>query len=45
LVFKDGDLVTQNEDLHVLVPIAHGKQPQRGEGVRDGQVGQAKQHS
>lgn len=24
LAFKDGDLVTQDENLHVLVPIAHG---------------------
>ncbi|WP_053174790.1 integrase core domain-containing protein [Nonomuraea sp. SBT364] len=39
--FKDGDLVTQDENLHVLVPIAHGEQPQRGDRVRDGQIGQA----
>ena len=45
LPFKDGDLVTQGENLHVLVPIAHRQQPQRGESVRDGQVGQAKEHS
>nr|WP_259405193.1 hypothetical protein [Microbispora sp. H10830] len=45
LAFKDGDLVTQDENLHVLVPIAHGEQPQRGERVRDGEVGQAKEHS
>ncbi|MFC7589665.1 hypothetical protein ACFQYP_42755 [Nonomuraea antimicrobica] len=29
--FKDGDLVTQGENLDILVPIAHGQQPQRGE--------------
>lgn len=45
LAFQDGDLVTQDEDLHVFVPIAHGQQPQRGKGVRDGQIGQAKEHS
>ncbi|MFI6458620.1 hypothetical protein ACIBF6_44630 [Streptosporangium amethystogenes] len=42
--FENGDLVTQGEDLDVLVPIAHRQQPQRREGVRDGQVGQAKEH-
>ncbi|WP_200824350.1 hypothetical protein [Nonomuraea solani] len=35
LAFKDGDLVTQDENLRVLVPIAHGEQPQRGKSVRD----------
>jgi hypothetical protein len=45
LAFKDGDLVTQDENLHILVPIAHGEQPQRGERVRNGEVGQAKEHS
>jgi hypothetical protein len=44
LPFKHGDLVTQGKYLHVLVPIAHGQQPQRGERVRDGEVGQAKEH-
>lgn len=33
LAFKDGDLVTQDESLHVLVPIVHGQQPQRGASV------------
>lgn len=28
--------------LNILVPIAHRQQPQSGEGVCDGQVGQAK---
>ncbi|GAA3623002.1 hypothetical protein GCM10022419_130830 [Nonomuraea rosea] len=37
--------MTQDENLHVLVPIAHGEQPQRGESIRDGQVRQAKEHS
>ncbi|MFB4276876.1 hypothetical protein ACBJ59_16395 [Nonomuraea sp. MTCD27] len=45
LTFKDGDPVTQDEDLHVLVPSAHGEQPQRGERVGDGEVGQAKERS
>ncbi|GAA3664818.1 hypothetical protein GCM10022224_031280 [Nonomuraea antimicrobica] len=43
--FKHGDLVTQDENLHALVPTAHGQQPQRGKRVRDGQIGQAKKHS
>ncbi|WP_344867147.1 hypothetical protein [Planomonospora alba] len=41
---ENGDLVAQSEDLDVLVPIAHRQQPQHGEGVRDGETGQAKQH-
>ncbi len=44
LPFKNGNLVTQDENLHILVPIAHRQQPQCGEGIRDGQVGQAKEH-
>ncbi|WP_422664848.1 transposase [Acrocarpospora corrugata] len=44
LPFEDGDLVTQGEDLDVLVPISHREQPQRREGVRDGEIGQAKEH-
>ncbi|MEU6728458.1 hypothetical protein ABZ917_32525 [Nonomuraea wenchangensis] len=44
LAFKNGDLVAQGEYLHVLIPIAHGQQPQRGERVRDGEVGKAKEH-
>ncbi|MER6004046.1 hypothetical protein ABT120_36155 [Nonomuraea angiospora] len=43
LSFKNGDLVAQGKDLDVLVPIAHRRQPQRGEGVRYGQVGQAEE--
>ncbi|MCX4641631.1 hypothetical protein [Streptomyces sp. NBC_01446] len=41
LPFKDCELVPQSEDLHVLVPIAQRQQPQRGERVRDRQIGQA----
>ncbi|MFE4250686.1 hypothetical protein ACFRU3_14500 [Streptomyces sp. NPDC056910] len=41
LPFKDCELVPQSEDLHVLVSIAQRQQPQRGESVRDGQIGQA----
>jgi len=44
LPFKDADLVTQGENLGILAPIAYRQQPQCGEGVRDGQVGQAKEH-
>ncbi|MGW5682182.1 hypothetical protein [Nonomuraea sp. NPDC003754] len=44
LPFKNGDLVAEGKDLDILVPITHGQQPQRGEGVRDGQIGQAKEH-
>ncbi|KAB8188592.1 hypothetical protein FH608_043295 [Nonomuraea phyllanthi] len=44
LSLQNGDLVTPGENLDLLVPIAQGEQPQRGEGVRDGQVGQAKVH-
>jgi hypothetical protein len=44
LPFEDGDLVTQNEDVDVFVSIAHRQRPQRGEGVRDGQIGQAYKH-
>jgi hypothetical protein len=34
--------VAQDKFLHVLIPIAHGQQPQRCERNRDGEVGQAK---
>jgi hypothetical protein len=43
--FQDGDLVPQRQDLHFLVPIAHGQQAQQREGVDHAQVGQSKQHS
>ncbi|MCT9929920.1 hypothetical protein N5079_06765 [Planotetraspora sp. A-T 1434] len=42
--FKDADLVTQGENLDILVPISQRQQPQRREGVRDGEIGQAKEH-
>ncbi|GAA3610799.1 hypothetical protein GCM10022419_114760 [Nonomuraea rosea] len=45
LPFKNRDLMTQGQYLDVLVPIAHRWQSQRSERVRDGQVGQAKEHS
>ncbi|MDX3109411.1 hypothetical protein [Nonomuraea angiospora] len=41
---QDGDLVTQGENLDILVPIPHREQTERGERVRDGEVGQAKEH-
>ncbi|MFC4061880.1 hypothetical protein ACFOWE_26560 [Planomonospora corallina] len=44
LPFENGDLVAEGEDLDVLVPMAHRQQPQRGEGVRDGETGQTKEH-
>ncbi|WP_214108294.1 hypothetical protein [Acrocarpospora catenulata] len=44
LPFEDGDLVTQGENLDILVPIPHWEQPQRREGVRDSEIGQAKEH-
>ncbi|WP_285703303.1 hypothetical protein [Microtetraspora sp. NBRC 16547] len=42
--FKDGDLVTQGENLDILVTISQREQPQRREGVRDGEIGQAEEH-
>ncbi|WP_193318953.1 hypothetical protein [Nonomuraea phyllanthi] len=44
LPFENGDLVAEDEDLDVLVSIAHRQKPQRGEGVCDGEIGQAKGH-
>jgi hypothetical protein len=38
------DLVTQREDLGVLVPITAREQPQHCEGIRDPEVRQSKQH-
>ena len=43
LALQDGELVSQGEDLGVLVPVAHRQQPQQGEGVGRGQVGQSQQ--
>jgi hypothetical protein len=45
LAFQDRDLMPQGKDLHVLVPIAHGKKPQGRERGRHRQVGQSPQHS
>ncbi|MFD1939825.1 hypothetical protein ACFSKW_51055 [Nonomuraea mangrovi] len=39
LPLKDGDLVAQGENLDLLVPIAHRQQPQRAEGVGNGEIG------
>jgi hypothetical protein len=44
LSFKDGDLVTENQVLRVLLTIAHRQKPHRGEGAADRQVGKAQQH-
>ncbi|MEU5957920.1 hypothetical protein [Streptomyces sp. NPDC047525] len=41
---QDGELVTQREDLDVLVVVVHRDQPQGGEGVSDGDAGQSKEH-
>ncbi|MCF2531441.1 hypothetical protein [Yinghuangia soli] len=45
LAFADGDLVTQSQDLGIFVAVADGQQPQRGERVRHGEVGESAQHS
>ncbi|MBO3752989.1 hypothetical protein J5X84_43680 [Streptosporangiaceae bacterium NEAU-GS5] len=45
LPFKNRDLVTQGENLDILVPIAHRQQPQHRESVREGQIGQTEKHS
>jgi hypothetical protein len=45
LTFQHRELMTQHEDLSVLVPIARRKQAQDREGVRYRQVGQSQQHS
>ncbi|MCT9929958.1 hypothetical protein N5079_06955 [Planotetraspora sp. A-T 1434] len=44
LPLKDADLVTQGENLDILVAISQRQQPQRREGVRDGEICQAKEH-
>ncbi|WP_426513390.1 hypothetical protein ACPPVO_23920 [Dactylosporangium sp. McL0621] len=44
LPLQDGDLMPQRQNLHVLVPVPHRQQPQRGERVRDSQISQAQQH-
>jgi hypothetical protein len=44
LALQDEELVAQGEDLDVLVTVAHGQQPQKREGVRHSEIGQAQQH-
>jgi hypothetical protein len=41
LTLQDGKLVTQRQDLDVLVRIAHRQQPDEGEHARERQVGQS----
>ncbi|WP_037606835.1 hypothetical protein [Streptacidiphilus rugosus] len=41
---QDCDLMTQDKDLHVLLPVTHRQQPHRGEGMGDSQIGMAQQH-
>jgi hypothetical protein len=45
LSYQDRYLVTQRQDLHLLVPVAHLKQPMQRERVRHTEIGQSKQHS
>jgi hypothetical protein len=42
--FKDGDLVTQHENLRVFLAVAHRQQPHSRERVGDSQESEAKQH-
>ena len=44
LALQDEELVAQGEDLDVLVTLAHGQEPQKREGVRHSEIGQAQQH-
>jgi DNA invertase Pin-like site-specific DNA recombinase len=44
LTLQHRDLMPQSQDLHLFVAVAHRQQPQRGEGVRHGQVGKSQQH-
>jgi hypothetical protein len=41
LALQDHDLVTQRQDLDVLVVVAHWQQPHHREGVRDAKVCQS----
>lgn len=43
LPLQDHELMTQGQDLCILVPVAHRRQPQRREGVGHGQIGQTQQ--
>jgi stalled ribosome rescue protein Dom34 len=45
LPFEDHELVTEREDLRVLGPVTHGKQPQHRRRVGHAEVGQSKKHS
>ncbi|MFL6052039.1 MAG: hypothetical protein ACJ72W_03835 [Actinoallomurus sp.] len=44
LALQHRDLMTQREDLRILVPIAHRQQTQHRERVRHSQVSQSQQH-
>jgi hypothetical protein len=44
LSLQHRDLVAQDEDLGVLVPITHRQPPKEREPVRDTEVRQSKQH-
>ncbi|MDT3446507.1 MULTISPECIES: hypothetical protein [unclassified Pseudofrankia] len=44
LALQHGDLMSQREDLDVLVTVTAGQQAQQREGVGDTEVGQPKQH-
>lgn len=44
LAVEHRELVTQAEDLRVLVPVTARQQPQQCEHVRDPQIRQSKQH-
>jgi hypothetical protein len=44
LSLQDRDLMTQDQDLDVLLAVGHRQQPQRCEGAGDGEVGEADQH-
>ena len=44
MALQNHELVSEREDLDVLVAVAHRQQAQEGEGVGRGEVGQAQQH-
>ncbi|WP_165845414.1 hypothetical protein [Streptacidiphilus pinicola] len=41
---QDRELVTQRQDLDILLAVSHRKQAHGREGVRDGEVGEAHEH-
>jgi hypothetical protein len=43
LPLQDADLVTQHDDLGVLLTITHRQQPQHREGIGNGQISQTQQ--